>query len=486
MKIAFFAGIDGPVYVSTLVGRARSSVSSGNPSLNPAPVSTTMALPKTLALAGLLLLGTGCINENEKESVTTPTDNPETSDFSSDTAKQWLDLVTNAIDTENLNPPEASRRIGYAGVTLYEAVVAGIPDHRSLGEQLNGLGEMPEKPDDNVPVHWPSAANAALADVLTELFAGASAPTLQSITDLEAAQAAAFALTVPANEIANGVGHGEDVASEIIDWIAEDGYALFNDCPYVVPVGVGLWAPTPPAFAPPLEPCWGNLRPLVLHFAADCAPIAPPAFTLAPGWPFALEAQEVYDTVNNLTVEQQEIATFWADGGGTLTPPGHWVSITGIVLEQEGEDLDVAAEAYAKVGLAVADAFIACWEIKYVYNLLRPVTYIRDPAGPINDPAWNSFIGTPPFPEFSSGHSTQSAAVATVLTDLFGDIAFTDDTHAAVPLPARSFDSFTEAAEEAAISRLYGGIHFRAAIQNGLAQGQCIAGRILQDIEFRE
>lgn len=436
-------------------------------------------------LALTLLVTTACVNENEKSSPLDPRDPPATTDFSSDTAKQWFDQLTLAIDTENLNPPEASRRIGYAGVTLYEAVVAGIDGKRSLGQQLNELGRMPTAPSEDM--HWPSAANAALADVLASLFATASPGTLQGFADLETAQAAAFDADpdVEDEALARSIAYGEDVAAEIIDWIAGDEYDDWNDCAYTVPTGDGYWVPTPPAFAAPLEPCWGNLRPFVLLFGAECAPLGHPVFSTTVGSAFELEAREVYDVGNSLTTDQEDIALFWADGGGTLTPPGHWVSITGQILEQEGETLDVAAEAYAKVGLAVADAFIACWEIKFTYNLMRPITYIQDPAGPINDPGWTSFIGTPPFPEFTSGHSTQSGAAAGVLTDLFGEVAFTDHTHDGTLAP-RSFTSIEEAADEAAISRLYGGIHYRAAIERGLEQGACIAQTILDEVQFDE
>jgi hypothetical protein len=417
-----------------------------------------------------------------------------TADFASDTAKAWLDLVTQAIDDDNLNPPEASRVIAYAGVTLYEAVVAGMPDHRSLVGQLNGLGELPEADEDD-HIHWPSALNAALADVLESLFAG-SPTTLANIAALETSQVNQFALEVAQGDILQddvdrGVEHGQAVANGqgntdgLIDWIAGDGFAEVNNCAYQVPVADGFWEPTPPLnIANPVEPCWGDLRPFVLLFGGECAPLPHPPFSRDPASAFALEAQEVYDTFNNLTTEQMDIATFWADGAGSLTPPGHWVSITGQVLEDEGENLEVAAEAYAKVGIGVADAFISCWKVKYVFNLLRPVTYIRDPAGPINDSAWLPFlVDTPPFPEFTSGHSTQSGAVAELLTDVFGDdLAFVDDdTH---PGMSRSFTSFKQAAREAADSRLFGGIHFRSAIERGLEEGACIGRTILMEVQF--
>lgn len=440
--------------------------------------SSSRQLASSSALALLLIVGACHDSSGGGGSVATAT-------FDHTLAKRWFDQLRDAIDAENLNPPEASRRIGYAGVTFYEAVVGGMPDHRSLVGQLNGLATLPARSPGRQ--HWPALANAAMSAVLTGVFAGASAPTLQAILDKEQELEDEFALQVDAATLQRSILDGQALAAALLAWADDDGYAQWNDCAFTPPTGTGLWVPTPPGFvATPLEPCWGNLRPFVLLFGAECAPLPHPSFSLAAGSAFALEAQEVYDVGNNLTADQQAIALFWADGGGTLTPPGHWVSILGQILAQEDLALDVAAEAYAKLGLAVADAFISCWEIKFTYNLLRPVTYIRDAAGPINDPAWTSFIGTPPFAEFTSGHSTQSGAAAFVLEDLLGTVAFTDHTHDGAGLPARPFTSIDEAANEAAISRLYGGIHYRAAIERGLEQGRCIGQTILQNVDFRD
>jgi hypothetical protein len=267
--------------------------------------------PKTFLLAGLCVLATACADDDDSSSA--PAVPVQTADFSADAATAWFDLVIDSIDAENLNPPEASRRIGYAGVALYEAVVPGMPDHSSLGGQLNDLGALPEVDPAAGDVHWPSAANAALADVLAELFATASAPTLQAIADLEAALAAQYALDADPADVMRGVAHGEAVAADIVAWSMDDGYALWNDCAYTAPLGDGMWTPTGPGFANALEPCWGNLRPFVLLFAAECAPLGHPQYSLLPGSAFAIEAQEVYDVTSNLTQEQMDIATFWAD-----------------------------------------------------------------------------------------------------------------------------------------------------------------------------
>jgi hypothetical protein len=230
--------------------------------------------------------------------------------------------------------------------------------------------------------------------------------------------------------------------------------------------------PTPPGFLPALQPYWGRNRCFSVAGGADCPPGDHPPYSEDQTSAFFAEALEVYDTVRNVTPGQVEIARFWSDDPGeTATPPGHSISITTQVLRKEGASLARAAEAYAKVGIAVCDAFIACWYQKYVYNLLRPVTYVRR----LLDPAWLSLLVTPPFPEYTSGHSVQSGAAFQVLTDLFGEsYAFVDNTHDARGFAPRSFGSFLDAAEEAAISRLYGGIHFRSAIVNGVNQGRCI------------
>jgi membrane-associated phospholipid phosphatase len=289
------------------------------------------------------------------------------------------------------------------------------------------------------------------------------------------------ALAVPADVYQRSFDYGTTLGNAIVAWAATDGFSSNNNPPYTPPTGPGLWAPTPPLYQRALQPTWGNLRTFVLASADECAPPPPTPFSTVPGSPFYLENLEVYDAVNNLSPEQKEIAIFWSDDPGvTATPPGHWISIVTLLVQRDALPLGLAAEAYARVGLAVADAFISCWRAKYVYNLLRPTTYIRDYI----DGDWLPLLGTPPFPEYSSGHSTQSGAVAVVLTDLLGTVSFVDTTHSARGLPPRAFLSFMQAAEEAAISRLYGGIHYRPAIDNGVDQGVCIGQAVVDRVQF--
>lgn len=396
----------------------------------------------------------------------------------------WFDLLYDSIRDESLSPPVASRIIGYCGVAAYEACVPGMPDYQTLVGQLNGFDSLP--PLAGGEYYWPAVLNSAVSGVMQSLSTGASAPTLQAMADLDDQLSMDFALDVSQSVLDRSEMRGADISAAIIAWAATDEYDIWNACAYTPPVGPGLWEPTPPGFAPALQPCWGDLRPFVLLYGAECSVLPPPAYSESVGSPFYIEALEVYDTVNNLTSNQLDIAQFWADNPGlTGTPPGHWTSIVGQVLEQQSYSLEAAAEAYARVGIAVADAFISCWEMKYIYSYVRPITFIQSPSG-LNDAGWVTApgVGTPPFPEYTSRHSVQSGAASFVLEDLWGSLAFDDDTHAGL-FPMRSFGGFFEAADEAAISRLYGGIHYRAAIDRGVEQGYCVGATILDEVQFR-
>jgi membrane-associated phospholipid phosphatase len=182
---------------------------------------------------------------------------------------------------------------------------------------------------------------------------------------------------------------------------------------------------------------------------------------------------EVYETVKNATPEEAAIARFWSDDPMlSTTPPGHWISIALQLAERDHLSVTDSVDMMVRLGIVLSDAFVGCWRDKYVYNLIRPITFIRREI----DPGWEPILNTPPFPEYPSGHSTVSGAAAAVLGAFFGDdFAFDDATGSRDGRSARSYASFNAAAEEAALSRLFGGIHFRAAIENGLEQGRCIA-----------
>jgi hypothetical protein len=402
---------------------------------------------------------------------------PGASAYDAEVPIEWFDLARGLVrTTPGFSPPVAARAFGYAGVAFYEAVVPGIAKRRSFAGVLNGLTGAPSPADS--AYHWPTVANSTLATILRLLFPTAPSANIAAIDELERRFAEEAQAALPFGIYKRSVARGADVALHVFDWSTTDGghEAFRNNFPaYTPPSRPGLWVPTPPGLLPALQPYWGANRPFVPSSGETCAPGPPPSFSESVGSAFYVEARECYRVTSDLTPEQEAIARFWSDDPGqTATPPGHSVSILTQVARELNLTLDRAAEAYAKVGVAVADSFVACWRTKYQYNLLRPVTYIRS----VIDPGWTSLLITPPFPEYTSGHSVQTAAAAQVLTSLFGRLAFTDHTHDARGLPPRAFNSFMAAAEEAAISRLYGGIHFRAAIERGLEQGACIGEQV--------
>jgi hypothetical protein len=396
----------------------------------------------------------------------------------------WFDLSLALVrSASGFSPPVASRAFAYAGLTLYEAVVPGMDGYRSIGKVFRGLNGLPHIRDERYD--WEAAANAALASILRSLIPTAGAAERSALAELEADFERRLAQRLPHRVLVRSKWRGREVAARIFAWSQGDGGHegyLRNFPPYTPPVGPGLWVPTPPAFSPALQPFWGANRTFALADVRSPRPDDHPPYSEEAGSRFRQEAEEVYQAVNTLTPEQEAIARFWSDDPGqTATPPGHSISITTQVLRQESSSLAAAAEAYARVGIAVSDAFVACWYQKYRYNLLRPVTYVRA----LIDPDWTPLLITPPFPEYPSGHSVQSGAAFQVLTDLFGKrYALVDHTNDDRGLPARSFDSFLDAAREAAISRLYGGIHFRAAIDNGVFQGRRI-GQAVSALSLR-
>jgi hypothetical protein len=228
------------------------------------------------------------------------------------------------------------------------------------------------------------------------------------------------------------------------------------------------------------------IRTMALTSSEECAPGGPPTFSTDPDSEFYAFAQEVYDVRLGLTDEQKIIAAYWADGPGTGSGPGHWIAIVGQIARNDDLSLADAAEAYARVGIAVHDALIGIWDTKYAYNLQRPVTYINNNI----DVGWVPHMPSPPFPTYTSAHSQQSAAAASVLTDMFGTKSFTDTTredHGLAPLlESRTFGSFDEAASEAAVSRLYGGIHFSFDNDDGLVSGRCIGQAIVDRVSFKK
>ncbi|HMO07820.1 MAG TPA: vanadium-dependent haloperoxidase [Paracoccaceae bacterium] len=397
--------------------------------------------------------------------------------------RDWYRLVIELVrHTPTYSPPVASRAFAYVGVTAQEAL-ATDPEGPllSLAGQANGLGPGPAR---DPGAHDAGAVvNAALAVTVRAMFANTGPTGQRALDAMERRLTEAAEAALPPDVAARSAAHGRAVAAHVLAWAEGDGGAVVDNLGFPeawrAPVEPSQWVPTSaiPLQQAPLLPEWGRNRPFAKP-GSDC-PLPPhPPYSEDPGSAFWAEAAEVHAVWRTLTPEQGAIAQFWADDAMlSPTPPGHWVSIALQILARDGADGARHAEVLALLGMAVADAFIACWDEKYDHDLLRPVTYIRRHI----DPKFQSVLITPPFPEYPSGHSVQSGAAEAVLAHLFGDpFAFEDDTHADDGLPARTFASFREAAEEAGISRLYGGIHYRAAIENGLEQGRCIGGRFTQ------
>jgi hypothetical protein len=324
--------------------------------------------------------------------------------------------------------------------------------------------------------------NAALASAIDHFF-GNTGPTGQrAMLAMRDSVARISEAGLAEDVIARSKEHGLAVAEHIYQWSLDDGGAQIANLGFPMeytPVEGGqFWTPTSAVRLQqaPLLPDWGNNRTFAMPDGASCPTANHAEYSEKNGSAFYAEAFEVYETVMSLDAEQRAIARFWSDDPMlSPTPPGHWVNIAILVLKNEDPDLGTTVDVFGRLGIALADAFIGCWQAKYAFNLVRPVTYITR----LIDPGWKTPLITPPFPEYPSGHSTQSGAAAAVLESFFGvDYAFTDTTHEADGMTARSFTGFRHAAEEAAISRLYGGIHYRMAIENGLDQGVCIGDHV--------
>lgn len=433
-------------------------------------------LARWLAMASAVTILAGCDDD--------PAPRPTAATFASTVASEWFDLAYAVVRDERLPPTAAARVYGHTALALHEAVVPGSPRRLSLSGQIQGLGAMPAV-SASLPYDWPSAANAAIAAVLRGLLPTASAKSAEAITALELRYQNERANVAQggAPTVTRSLEFGQAVAAVVLARAGQDGLRTWNNCAYTIPTGAGLWERTPPANAAPLQPCWGRLTPMVLATGGTCAIPPPSSFSTSPGSPIYAQMHEVYSTLNNLRPEQRATALYWADNPGQSgTPSGHWIRIVGQYAREHQLGLDLAAEAYARVGIAVNDAFISCWNTKFTYNTMRPVTYIRRHI----DASWPlPHVATPPFPDYPSGHSTQSGAVAEVLANLFGEVPFTDSTHVALGLGERSFPNWSAAADEAAISRLYGGIHYRDSIVLGVEQGRCIGREIVASVRFQ-
>ena len=376
-----------------------------------------------------------------------------------DVVTDWNETALLAIKTDRTAPPKAARALAMMHVAIYDAVNGIVQTHEPYF--------VPGKPAEDASPEAAAAVAARL--VLLRLF-----PAQQAAFD---ATYNKVMRTMPTGEEKRAsIDWGEHVAQTLLADRAKDGaqatviYASRNP--------IGVWRPTEPAFAKPALPQWPGVKPFAMTSAAQFRPAMPPALTSAA---YADDFNRTKDlgakNSTTRTAEQTTIAQFWADGPGTVTPPGHWNVIARELALQLGNTMEENARLFALLNIAEADAGILCWDCKYACNLWRPITAIQNADLDENpatekDADWTPLLATPPFPEYTSGHSTFSGAGATVLAAFFGSdhIAFTT-TSEDVPGVSRSYASFSEAAAEAGMSRIYGGIHFMSANTQGLASG---------------
>ncbi len=397
--------------------------------------------------------------------------------YSSDVIDKWMTLEIRFYkDATGIGNGAFARPFAYSGISAYESIDPGL---LSWKQQYNGLTNLPET-EKSKKYNWSASVNASLAEFNRSFFTSANlnATDLAAIDSLENAISSTFAAE-NADVITRSVAFGKSIADAIFAWSLTDGYIQNNAMAYTPPVGIGLWVPTSPAPALPAGPFWGNDRRIIAGSGDNDAPGAPIAYSVNPGSDFYKEVNDLYQASKVLTTDQKNMALFWRDVPGVSTP-GHWMSITQQAIRQSKCMLDKAALGYALVGICLNDAVITVFHYKYVYNQVRPVTYIRKIIG---DATWSSFIPTPNHPKYPAAHAVVSAAAAEGLTAAFGNIGpLTDHTWDYLGFPARTFNTFREFALDAGNSRFYGGIHYQPSINTGLKEGTTVGDNIVNNL----
>ena len=406
--------------------------------------------------------------------------------LSNEVALKWSAMQLRLIrQSTGFTPPVASRALGYGGLAMYESAVPGIPDRRSLAGQLPGLATLPQA-EAGKSYNWALSVNAAQAAILRSLHANATDAAKVAVDSLESALFTQFKADNK-DDNDRSTAFGKSIANAIFEWSKTDGghegYNRNFPATYVVPTGPGFWQATENGRKIPMQPFWGQNR----TFASANSGMTPPqplAISTSPTSQYYAQYLEVYSKNKALTQEEKEISIWWADDPSeTFTPPGHSYNLARIAVKASNTNLARATETFARVGMAVSDAFVSCWKCKFTFMNERPYTFVRRAI----DPTWVPFWPAPPFPGYTSGHATQSAASATVLTAIYGDnFAFIDDSHVSrvrdaarnTNFKARSFKSFWESAEESAWSRFLGGIHTRQDNETGLREGRTIGRNI--------
>ncbi|WP_127139663.1 vanadium-dependent haloperoxidase [Flagellimonas marinaquae] len=435
-----------------------------------------------LLIAAVLLVLASCQKKEEPIEIT-----PEELHAS-------VDKVIEIMIHDIFSPPVASRIFAYPNIAAYEIVALKNDKYKSLAGQVTDLGNIPT-PENEENINFEMAALVAHMDLSKRL--------IFSEERMETFRDSLYTLWMDKNEPVFNASkeYGLEVADFIGEWMNKDNYKETRTMPKfsVNSDDPSRWQPTPPAYMNGIEPHWEKIRPFAIDSAQQFKPIPPPEFSMEEDSQFYKEVMEVYEVRKNMIgkgdkSEEIAIAQFWdcnpyvsvtrghlMFATKKITPGAHWIGITKIASRKTNSDFAKTVYAYTKTSIAIADAFISCWDEKYRSNLIRPETVINEYI----DDSWEPVLQTPPFPEYTSGHSVVSGAAATALTSIFGDnFAFDDDTEVAYGLPVRSFSSFKQASDEAALSRMYGGIHYRAAIDVGIKQGRDLGKFVVDKLDM--
>ncbi|PWU01846.1 MAG: phosphoesterase PA-phosphatase [Bacteroidetes bacterium] len=396
--------------------------------------------------------------------------------------------LTEVITFDIFTPPVASRIYSYSHLAAYEVMAHGSDKYNSLDGQLKDYKNVPA-PEKGKKINYHFASIMAFMNVGKALTF--STNTTDSI--IGSLKQLATDHGMPEDELNNSVAYADQIAKFVLTWARKDNYAETRSASkYTVPNDEGKWIPTPPGYFQAVEPHWSEIRTIAMDSASQCSPPPPIAFSKEKGTPFYAMVKQVYDTITNMTPEQKTIADFWDCNGFKLnvvghvmyatkamTPGGHWQGITGIVCKDQKADFDQTVYTYTGVSFALMDAFISCWQAKFTWNMIRPETYINK----YMDENWKPYLQTPPFPEYTSGHAEISHAAAKILTHIYGDnISFVDSTERPWGWKDKKFNSIMEAADEAGVSRFYGGIHYlhsiEVATEQGLKVGECVLKKL--------
>ncbi len=396
-------------------------------------------------------------------------DSPKATDESADVVHDWYKMILRIQLHQNPAPIAQlnNSNFGYIGVALYESVHPGIKNSVSLSTKLYQMPAMPaaEVKEDYL---WAASADAALASMSRLLLTGLTDANKASIDSLEAAHNQRFASITSQAVLTRSQTFGRAIAAAVHAWSKSDNNFNVSNTGYVLPVFPGSWEPTPPAFSNPFFPYLGKARPFLEKSLAIKALPFPYPYSEDPSSPFYKMVKEVYDISETMTPEQKEIGRFWADVGGVgngYPVPDHIISIVMQVLEKQKLNLGRAAELYAKTAIAARDAAINTFRFKYEYNILRPVTYINK----LIDPAWQTLVPNPPYPEYPSALTYIFGSPMQVLTRELGDnVPVTDNTYTFNGSAPRQYASFTKMAEEGAISRVYAGLHYKIVVEMSL------------------